>query len=63
MTDAAHRTVADDDTLLARLHSLAWGAEGALGWLLLPGEAAGVGLDEDVELDQAFPLGTRAFGC
>ncbi|MFE5480961.1 SMI1/KNR4 family protein [Streptomyces sp. NPDC056527] len=28
MTDAAHRTAADDDALLARLHALAWDAEG-----------------------------------
>ncbi|BFO18304.1 hypothetical protein SHKM778_46920 [Streptomyces sp. KM77-8] len=27
MTDAAHRTAADDDALLVRLHALAWGSE------------------------------------
>ncbi|UDM03299.1 SMI1/KNR4 family protein [Streptomyces longhuiensis] len=30
MTDAAHRTAADDDALLERLHVLAWGAEGVI---------------------------------
>lgn len=30
VTDAAHRTASDDDMLLERLHSLAWGAEGAI---------------------------------
>ncbi|MGY4901802.1 hypothetical protein [Streptomyces sp. 900116325] len=30
MTDATHRTAADDDALLERLHALAWGAGGTV---------------------------------